>query len=215
MEKSTKQSFDRISRELTRNKDLNDSGYRLMVLILNNTKDWKINLTYFSNLLGWSKGKLSRTTKHIIELGLIKKTKINLGSKGFTYEYEIISTPKVITETPVEAIKIEKVIPTIKVESKVVKAKEKELLSISRLNHYTSILGDNPTNFVISEAFLNMIKDKFGVPDYIIEVLKDDVDGTPYSIEEIYHIILEINREEKQVTESEKELLDEIFNTNY
>lgn len=85
-----KEIFDKISRKITRDTNLTDSAYRLLVLIINNSDDWKINTTYYKNILNWSNTKLSNATKNLIELGYIKRTKINKGNKGFEYIYEII-----------------------------------------------------------------------------------------------------------------------------
>lgn len=75
--------------ELMMNKQLTDSGFRLMVMILNN-KEPKLILTKYSNMLNWSPSKLARVTKHLIELGYVSKKRKSLGrAKGFEYEYEI------------------------------------------------------------------------------------------------------------------------------
>jgi predicted transcriptional regulator len=121
--------FDKISKKLTRDINLTDSAYRLIVLIINNQNDWKINTTYYQKLLGWSNDKLSNATKNLVNLGYIKRTKINKGNKGFNYQYEInlyAEQKESITET----LSTE-VIEDIQIEKKVTEKQEKVIENTS------------------------------------------------------------------------------------
>ena len=104
--------FDKISKSITRDIKLTDSAYRLMVLIINNQTDWKINTSYYQKLLGWSNDKLSNATKNLIELGYLTRTKINKGNKGFGYQYEInLDIQKEVIKEIVRPLPIETIQP--------------------------------------------------------------------------------------------------------
>jgi hypothetical protein len=83
--------FVRLTTKTLFNEQLSDSGCRLLIAMLNNAEDWKVNVTYYSNKLGWSSGKTSNAKKNLIKCGYLKE-EIEMTSKGKVYHYTINET---------------------------------------------------------------------------------------------------------------------------
>lgn len=90
--------FLQIKRQAVVDSKLTDPGLRLLMLMLNNSTDWKINTTYFGRLLGWSPKKLSNATNNLIECGYLTKTKQRQASGAFVYQYSICDSPYSLCE---------------------------------------------------------------------------------------------------------------------
>ncbi|MEW5675570.1 hypothetical protein ABGT15_04595 [Flavobacterium enshiense] len=83
-------NFVQTSKTILTNKDLTDSAVRLLQLIGDTPSTTKISLTYYRNLLGWSKAKLTNATKNLIENGYLKINQYPKGTgKGFSYSYTV------------------------------------------------------------------------------------------------------------------------------
>ncbi|MBN9294991.1 MAG: hypothetical protein J0G96_13520 [Flavobacteriia bacterium] len=70
---------------------LTDSGCRLLIAILNNAEDWKVNVTYYGNKFGWSSGKTTSAKKNLIECGYLTE-QVEMTSKGKIYHYTIFES---------------------------------------------------------------------------------------------------------------------------
>ena len=83
-----KGKYTTISRSILISPNLRDSSKTLIQLLLNNTNDWVLVLSFYQKLLGWSNDKMTGAVADLIENGYLKKNKFSRGKdKGFYYTY--------------------------------------------------------------------------------------------------------------------------------
>ena len=81
-------NFLQLSKKILTDKNLTDTGLRLLMLLVDTPSTSKISLTYYRNLLGWSKDKLSGATKNLTENGYLKITQHPKETrKDYVYTY--------------------------------------------------------------------------------------------------------------------------------
>ncbi len=82
-------NFATISNKVLLDINISSDAFRLLTIILNNSKEWELNMTVYSKKLGWDRRKLSRITKELIKYGYLIKLSESKGANGFKYEYTI------------------------------------------------------------------------------------------------------------------------------
>ncbi|MES2589745.1 MAG: hypothetical protein V4622_12255 [Bacteroidota bacterium] len=97
-----KNQFVRLTKTTLFDKRLTDSGCRLLIAMLNNAEDWKVNVTYYAGILRWSSGKTTNAKKNLMDCGYLKED-VEMTSKGKIYHYTIFesSINKEISQHPV------------------------------------------------------------------------------------------------------------------
>ena len=92
-------NFVTVSRKILMDERLTDTAFRLIVYALNNSDEWKLNITYLKNYLGWSPKKLASAKKNLEELGYLKcETTPSKKGKGKIYTYTIIEDQDSLSE---------------------------------------------------------------------------------------------------------------------
>lgn len=70
-------TYTKIDNNVTRNKDITDYGYRLYAFISGFKNGFQLNDAYIMQSLGWSRDKVSRAKKNLVENDLILVQKID------------------------------------------------------------------------------------------------------------------------------------------
>ncbi len=92
-------NFATISRDVLMDENLTDSAFRMLVWMLNNSNEWKLNVTYFKNVMGWSFNKLASAKKNLVKLGyLIVETEKGGYGKGDIHSYTVQESTSLILE---------------------------------------------------------------------------------------------------------------------
>ncbi len=106
-------NYSTISNKALKDIRLSGDALRLLIILLNNSTQWELNIGYYSNLFGWNKNKQAKILKCLIETDYLIRTKQSLGyKKGFDYIYKIKESIKDNKSDDI-AINKEKPIPEI------------------------------------------------------------------------------------------------------
>ncbi|WP_418513700.1 hypothetical protein [Corallibacter sp.] len=102
-----KGNFIQTPKSILINPKLTDSAKILLQLLGDIKPNTKISLTYYRELLGWSKNKLNSASKNLKENGFLKVVKHPNGKdNGFTYVYTISEYGNLKPETDNEIITV-------------------------------------------------------------------------------------------------------------
>lgn len=131
----SKGNFVQTSKSILTNKSLSDSAVRLLQLMVDTPSSTKISLTYYRELLGWSKDKLSNATKNLVENGYLKITQYPKGV-GYTYVYTIseYGNLNIVTDETGEIIKIAGAVKPYSKKLPVTTKNPKELATASEID---------------------------------------------------------------------------------
>tara|TARA_R110000782_G_scaffold143342_1_gene236043 strand:+ start:872 stop:1705 length:834 start_codon:yes stop_codon:yes gene_type:complete len=105
----SKIGYLQIAKTILTNKNLSDSGLRLLQLMLDTPPTKKISLTYYSNILGWSSTKRDAASKNLKDNGFLKIVK---SKRENTYYFTISEYGNLIQEE-VEKVVVLNVIPEV------------------------------------------------------------------------------------------------------
>ena len=110
----TKGNYTQISKTILLNKELSDSGLRLLQLIIDTPTSTNISLTYYQTILGWSNTKRTAAVKNLKDNGYLTISKIK---KNNTYNYfYTVSEYGDLIQDEVEAKEIVKEVKTVVVK---------------------------------------------------------------------------------------------------
>ncbi len=93
MKKEQIESYAKVTRQALTNPNLSSDALRLLILMTNNSEEWKVQTTYYQKLLAWHPSRLSKNTVELIKLGyLVKNKTIIPGTNKFEYSYSFPTT---------------------------------------------------------------------------------------------------------------------------
>lgn len=95
--------FATISNKIMMDTNLTSDAFRFLMILLNNSNEWEIQVGFFSRKLGWDRKKTAKVIANLVEAGYLKYKKIPLGRHlGFEYIYTISELGDItpVLETP-------------------------------------------------------------------------------------------------------------------
>jgi predicted transcriptional regulator len=195
--------FSTINNNVLFNTEISSDAFRLLIILLNNSKTFQINLNYYSNEFGWSKDKPSKIVKELISNGYLERKQLSKGQgKGFTYYY-IISEygnlkkdSNVKTEEPVQSAN-----DIVSAQVQNVISTPEPVKQIEEQPKQSELIEDNfPTDkqFKMIDDSLNgkSFIEKIGT-EIALSIEKGNINSKSFNIEEINKYI---NKREKELT---------------
>jgi predicted transcriptional regulator len=109
-----KGNFATISNNILHNVKLSSDAVRLLMLLINKSNDWDINLEFYSKKFDWTKKRQAKAVANLIDNGYIKRKKYTNGQgKGFTYLYTVSEYGNLVPKEDVSSLDTLNELPAI------------------------------------------------------------------------------------------------------
>ncbi len=164
--------FVQTPKNVITNSNLTDSAVRLFQLLIDTPSNSKVSLTYYRNMLNWSKNKLAGATKSLQDNGFLKIIQQPKGKgNGFSYNYVISSFGNLKSETKLETIEeLEIIIDAIQlneteVEPKSIEVVKESSMSDDEFNAYACTFIDLINYYGDDSDFVNEMRPLYAERD--------------------------------------------------